>query len=140
MENTIMLITTHGQFGEEIVKSAEMIIGPMKNVKTFSLVPGRDPFEFGYEISNYINENKNCDFISLVDLYGGTPSNMMAAQLNKCDIEIVSGLNLGMLIETYSMMRNETIENLKKCALSTLNSSGYDIREKLEELQKRKEV
>ena len=37
--NKEIVICTHGKFGEELVHSAEMIVGPMKNIKIFSLLP-----------------------------------------------------------------------------------------------------
>ena len=39
MENMILL-GTHGRFGEELIRSAELILGEMKNVRSFSLLPG----------------------------------------------------------------------------------------------------
>ena len=37
------MLCTHGRFGEELIRSAEMITGPLKNVQAFSLMPGMDP-------------------------------------------------------------------------------------------------
>ncbi|MBU5584106.1 hypothetical protein KQJ29_31135, partial [Enterococcus sp. S181_ASV_20] len=43
-----IIVATHGQFGEELVKSAEMIIGPMQNVYNLSLLPEKS-FEDFYQ-------------------------------------------------------------------------------------------
>ena len=40
MSNHVFLICTHGRFGEELIKSAEMIGGQLKNVYAFSLLQG----------------------------------------------------------------------------------------------------
>ena len=39
MANLNIIIGTHGRFGEEIIKSAEMIVGKMENVRAVSLLP-----------------------------------------------------------------------------------------------------
>ena len=45
MKNKYLLIGTHGEFGKELVKSAEMIMGKTENVYVFSLLPDMDPMD-----------------------------------------------------------------------------------------------
>ena len=45
-QGTVFYICTHGRFGEEIVKSAEMIYDRLDDVKVFSLLPGMSPEEY----------------------------------------------------------------------------------------------
>ena len=76
-------------------------------------------------------------FLCLVDLFGGTPCNMVTS-INKENLEIVSGLNLAMLIETYSLLQTTSIQALKDIAIQTLLNSGVDVRAKFKEIQSRK--
>lgn len=70
MKNQILLCT-HGRFGEEMIRSAEMIIRPMKHAKAFSLLPGMDPFAYRQQIQEYVEEQEDMAFLCLADLYGG---------------------------------------------------------------------
>ena len=134
-----LIICTHGLFGEEIVKSAEMIIGPIKNVTVFSLKPGINPFEYRDEIEKYLNENKDYEYLCFVDLFGGTPSNMLASLCNRPNFEVVSGLNLAMLIEVYSQFEFRSLDELKQLAFETLKNSCKDVKAELFNRMKRKE-
>jgi mannose/fructose/sorbose-specific phosphotransferase system IIA component len=97
-----LLVVTHGSFGEEIIKSAEMIIGKQKNIKAVSLFPGVDLGEFLVQIKNEINEASD-EVLILCDLFGGTPSNVSASLLSEYNAYAVTGLNLAMLIEACTM-------------------------------------
>ena len=45
-DNVWVFVCTHGRFGEELMKSAEMIAGEAENVFAFSLMPGMQPEEY----------------------------------------------------------------------------------------------
>lgn len=126
MEQNKILILTHGRFGEELVKSAEMIVGEIKNIKVFSLMPEMSAEDYRNKVADYLKEVDN-EVISLVDLFGGTPSNTVAALSQKFDIEIISGLNLPMLLEVYMNLSEKSTKELADLAIDTLNSSGKNI-------------
>ena len=135
----LLIICTHGDFGKEIIHSAEMIIGKTENVKYFSLKEGMDPFQYRSLMTEYLDEHEDCGVLCLVDLFGGTPCNM-ATSIPRDNYEIVSGLNLAMLIETYSLLQSltVTVEQLKMTALDTLSNSGHDVKKRFQELKLRK--
>ena len=45
-DNLWIFVCTHGRFGEELIKSAEMIAGETENVFSFSLLPGMPPEDY----------------------------------------------------------------------------------------------
>ncbi len=100
-----IIILTHGDAGKELVKSAEMILGKLKNVYTFSLLPNMSLNDFTNDIKNVL-EKAPKDTLVFVDLFGGTPSNVAIALSRDYDISIVSGLNIAMLIEADSLREN----------------------------------
>lgn len=67
------------------------------------------------------------EVICLVDLYGGTPSNTVAGLSQRYDINVVSGLNLAMLIEVYVQKDILTMEQLIDTALSAAKDSAEDV-------------
>ena len=122
--NKEIVICTHGKFGEELVHSAEMIVGPMKNIKVFSLLPAVDPFTYRSQVEQYISSKPETGFLCMTDLYGGTPSNVLASLIPLGNIHVITGLNLAMLAD---------------CALKILKLSGYNVNEELTKMMKKKE-
>lgn len=99
--NVEILLVTHGRAGEELIKSAEMILGTMEGVSAISLMPGISPEEFAREIENAIERIPEGSLI-IADLFGGTPCNVSMIESEKKNISIVSGLNLAMLVEAVN--------------------------------------
>lgn len=132
-----LIICTHGEFGKEMIRSAEIIVGKLEGVYSFSLKMGMQPMDFRQQVVDLIESHPEDQFLCLVDLFGGTPCNMVTS-INKENLEIVSGLNLAMLIETYSLLQTTSIQALKDIAIQTLLNSGVDVRAKFKEIQSRK--
>lgn len=61
-----IIIGTHGRFGEEIIKSAEMIVGKMENVRAVSLLPEMSFEEFMKQVKDILAELEG-ETIALVD-------------------------------------------------------------------------
>lgn len=139
MMDRMIILCTHGKFGEELIRSAEMIMGPMKKVRAFSLMPGMDPFDYVALLEDWINTYPDTQFLCLADLYGGTPSNMLASLVQKKNINVITGLNLAMLIECYSNLETMDMPQLKACALAALKNSGQDVNEQLMKMLEKKE-
>ena len=99
MEQFNIIIGTHGRFGEELVKSAEMIAGDMSHVSCVSLYPNESLIEYMEKATAELESKKGYTIV-LVDLYGGTPCNAFTALCEKkYGFQVLTGLNLGLLIE-----------------------------------------
>lgn len=96
-----IVILTHGRAGEELVKSAEMILGKLKNVYVFSLLQGMQPESFKAEVENVLSKSPEGTLV-ITDLFGGTPSNVSIMLSREYKISVVTGLNIAMLIEADS--------------------------------------
>ncbi len=108
-----ILIVTHGNFGLELLKSAELIIGKQENVKTISFNQG-DNIEALY---NKVNKSvkkldKGEGVLVFTDLFGGSPSNATAINMKDLQFESISGVNLPMLIEALDSRNNYNLEDL----------------------------
>lgn len=126
MTNKDLLILTHGKFGEELVNSAQMIAGPMENVKALSLMPEMSADTFKSNVEEYLMEAKD-EVICLVDLFGGTPSNTILYLTQKYDVTIISGVNLPMLLEVYMNLNSLNKESLAELAVETMVQSGKNV-------------
>ena len=121
-----ILVLTHGKFGEELVKSVEMIVGSLKNVRALSLMPDMSAEEFKSITQEFLEETNN-EIICLVDMFGGTPSNTIMYLSQKYNMTIVSGVNMPMLLEVYMNLNTETPEKLADIALDTIFESGKNV-------------
>lgn len=129
-----IIVATHGQFGEELVKSAEMIIGPMQNVYNLSLLPEKS-FEDFYQEARAIFAEIEGPTIGLVDLFGGTPSNVLTALTKQYEHKVLSGVNLPLLIEVYMQGMNAESIDLDKviqAGFTSFNESMILTNERLE--------
>lgn len=110
MAKLTIIVATHGRFGEELVRSAEMIIGVTENVHTLSLLPEKS-FEDFYAEAKEVFEGIEGPTIALVDLFGGTPSNVLTALTKQYGHKVLSGVNLPLFIDLYMKgMTAETID------------------------------
>lgn len=131
MSNNILFICSHGDFAKEIIRSAEMIVGPMENVIPFCLKPGMSGDDFLQIVEAQAQAHCNDHILAIADLFGGTPCTTCARLIRDYDLHIITGLNLGMLIEVYSMLDTSDIKEIKKTALTALQMSCVDVNKKM---------
>ncbi len=127
----MILLGTHGRFGEELIKSAELILGEMKDVRSFSLLPGMALEDYVPSVAKALEELPQ-GTLCLVDLFGGTPCNAFCALSRKYENVVVTGLNLAMLMEVYMNKDQLSGQELAELAISTLKESGKNATEILE--------
>lgn len=113
-----IIVASHGNLSKELVKSAEMIAGPMKNVESLSLMPKVEPDEFKKEVIECIEDNSST--IALVDLFGGSPANVISSLIESYDIDIITGMSLPMLLELYFNMSQNQFESNEELINNTI--------------------
>lgn len=105
-----ILILTHGNFGEALIHSAEMISGPMDNVSFYGLQPGVNPQDFIAEVNSKI-QDKSVKYFILVDLFGGTPFHAAMYLTKTLNAEVITGASLPLLLELHSqVIYSDTID------------------------------
>ena len=117
-----IIVGTHGHFGEELVKSAELITGKMEGVRTLSLLPEMSFEDFMKNAEEVLSTTEK-------PYVGGTPCNVLTVLSKKYNYDIVSGVNLPMLIDLYvktlSMEDSEIdTDKLAEECIDTLKESG----------------
>jgi PTS system mannose-specific IIA component len=98
-----VVIITHGNLGESLLNTCRMITGEMAGVSCVS-VGSKDEVDLVRgKISSAIEEVRGpMGVILLVDMFGGTPSNIALSFLTGKDIEVVTGVNLPMLTKLFA--------------------------------------
>jgi mannose PTS system EIIA component len=95
-----VLITTHGNLGTELIKAAELIRGSLKGIVHVSVDQTKGVEDLKKEISTGIKKlDQGQGVLILTDLFGGTPSNISLSFLKEGKVEVITGVNLPMLLK-----------------------------------------
>ncbi len=99
-----ILIITHNSIGKDMLNTATKIFGkcPLK-VETIDVPYDGNPEQLKAEASKLIEKLKSDDgVLVLTDIYGSTPGNIATAMCQKEKVNVVSGINLPMLVRTFN--------------------------------------
>ena len=116
-----ILIITHGKLCEELKLSIEFILGDriVRAVNTLTIDKDSRDFEtYANRISNFIIDEEKT--IIFTDMFGGTPSNISLTFLEKDKVEIVSGVNIPMLLKACTIEKYASFEE----AVNIIRTSG----------------
>jgi PTS system mannose-specific IIA component len=97
-----LIIITHGLFGEELFLSTELIIGKQDNVHCLSVIPEKSVNEVVRELDAIIGKSSSQGIIIFTDMFGGSPSNIAFSYSGQPNIEIISGVNMPMLLKAFT--------------------------------------
>ena len=100
-----IVIVTHCQLGEALIGAAEFIIGSRPaSLESISIDLNENAEKLRNKISQGIKNVKGKEgVLILTDMFGGTPSNLSYSFLEEGHVEVLSGVNLPILIQAASM-------------------------------------
>lgn len=114
-----ILIITHGELGKEMLKTAELIIGKQEAVETLTLTAQDSLATMNGRIGEILKGIDNSEgTLIMTDMLGGTPCNAALPFSTDYNIEIVSGLNLYMLLSSFINRSHLDLKGLTVKALS----------------------
>ena len=100
-----IVVVTHGQLATELVNAAETIVGDLPQFAAVSIGWHEDVQDARDDIQSAIGRvaGRGSGVLILTDMFGGTPCNLAMTFLAKDQIEVVTGVNLPMLIKAASL-------------------------------------
>jgi mannose PTS system EIIA component len=99
-----VVVVTHGQLAIELLNAAEMIVGDLPQFSAVSIGWHDDVNDAREEIARAIERVQGENGVLLLtDMFGGTPSNLGMTFLAPNGIEVITGVNLPMLIKLASL-------------------------------------
>lgn len=123
-----IVVVTHGQLARELVAAAEMIIGDIPNVTAVSIGWHEGPEDAEREIEQAIRRvESGKGTVVLTDMFGGTPSNLSLTFLEKGRVEVVTGVNLPMLIRLASLREEEEGDDLREVAAQAMREGKENV-------------
>ncbi|MCD6188242.1 MAG: PTS system fructose subfamily IIA component [Desulfuromusa sp.] len=109
-----IVVVTHAGLADEIRYAAELILGPQQGVEAVSIDRGMSvevAKEKLHQAVDLVGKDGDGTMI-LTDLFGGTPTNISVELLQEGVVEIVTGVNLPMLIKGISARANQNLDEL----------------------------
>ena len=112
-----IVIVTHKQLGDALIDAAEFILGARPDgVVSVSININENADKLREKISEGIkNVNMKEGVLILTDMFGGTPSNLSYSFLEEGRTEVISGVNLPILIKAINTRKDMDISKLAQC-------------------------
>jgi len=107
------VIVSHGQLASELLAAAEMIIGPISHIVAVSIGWHDDVEAARDEVQRAITRvSKGAGVLLLTDMFGGTPTNIASMFLEDGAVEVLTGVNLPMVIKLASATAEESLAEI----------------------------
>ncbi len=112
-----IVVVTHKQLGDALIDAAEFILGARPDgVVSVSININESADKLREKISEGIkNVNMKEGVLILTDMFGGTPSNLSYSFLEEGRTEVISGVNLPILIKAINTRKDMDISKLAQC-------------------------
>ena len=108
-----IIILTHGNLALELKSAMEHILGIQKNIEIISIKPDDDLEIKKSALEESIKKvDEENGVIILTDMFGGTPSNLAISLLKIGKVEIISGVNLPMLIKLIGLRDSNDLQKV----------------------------
>jgi mannose PTS system EIIA component len=104
-----IVVVTHGRVAEELVQAARAIVGEIPAIAAVSIGWSDDASVAKEAIARALAEVGGGDALILTDMFGGTPTNLSLPFLSP-RLEIVTGVNLPMLIKLTTLREGDLLE------------------------------
>ena len=118
-----VVVVTHGQLAAELLNSAEMIVGELPHVAAVSIGwhedvdQARDAICRAIErvqVSAGATDADPAGVLVLTDMFGGTPANLGVTFLETDKVEVITGLNLAMLMKLARPLKETDLLTLAR--------------------------
>ena len=109
------VIVTHGQVATELLSAAETIIGNFKHITAVSIGWHDDVEAAKNEIGRAVERvSEGAGVLMLTDMFGGTPTNIASMFLEDGMVEVVTGVNLPMVIKLAGQQGGEALPDIAR--------------------------
>ena len=118
------LVVSHGHLAQELVASAEMIVGEISHIQAVSIGWHDDVNDARREIEKRLGEvDTGAGVLILTDMFGGTPSNIAYSFHEPGKVDVLTGANLPMIIRIASQREGEMLDSLARAVKDQGKSS-----------------
>ena len=109
------VIVTHGQLASEFLAAAEIIVGAVPHIAAVSIGWHDDVEAAHHEVERAIARvSQGRGVLIMTDMFGGTPTNITSMFLADGEVEVVTGVNLPMVIKLASQTDQESLADVAR--------------------------
>ena len=109
------VIVSHGQVANELLAAAETVVGNLSHIAAVSIGWHDDVELAKNEIARAVKKvSGGVGVLLLTDMFGGTPTNISAMFWQENEIEIVTGVNLPMVIKLAAQNKQMTLAEMAR--------------------------
>lgn len=124
-----IIVIAHGGLAEEMLKTAEFIVGRLDGCLAVSIGNERSPDALRQDIGAAIKRvDRGAGVLLLTDMFGGTPSNIALSFLEEDRLEVLSGVNLPMILKAFQLRDkgslSVTAQAIGEYARQSINVAG----------------
>lgn len=120
------VIVSHGQVANELLAAAETVVGNLSHIAAVSIGWHDDVEAAKAEIERAIKQvSQGNGVLVMTDMFGGTPTNISAMFLKEKEVEIVTGVNLPMVIKLATHNKETTLDEMAKAVEEQGKNSIY---------------
>jgi PTS system mannose-specific IIA component len=111
---TGILVVTHANLASSLIETLELILGKeQKNLYPISIDIKEDPDSLRKKIKQGIAKVMTDNGVLIfTDMFGGTPSNLAYSFLEEGKVEVISGVNLPLLLKAVTARKKMDMETL----------------------------
>jgi PTS system mannose-specific IIA component len=108
-----VLIVSHYRLGEEMLQALRLIVPDGPTFHAVGIDPRQTVEEMRSSIAKTLDQaDQGEGVLVLTDMFGGTPSNISLSFLGERRVEVVTGINLPMLIKLATLTEEKPLEEL----------------------------
>jgi mannose PTS system EIIA component len=107
------VIISHGRLASELLAATETIVGDVSHLTAVSINWNVDVDEAQKEIERAIAQvSKGKGVLLLTDMFGGSPTNIASMFLKENEVEVVTGVNLPMVVRLATQPDESTLDSI----------------------------
>jgi PTS system mannose-specific IIA component len=108
-----VVMVTHYELGQQMLQALRLIIPDAPEFLAVAVQPDQPVEEMRAAIADALRQaDRGQGVLILTDMFGGTPSNISLSFLDEFHVEVVTGINLPMLIKLATLQEEKTLEDL----------------------------
>ena len=98
-----IIVVAHADYGSVLLRTAEFILGPLSDCSSISVDVGQEVPETVRRLKDAAQRlDKGAGVIILTDMFGDTPTNLALSLLSSHNVEVVTGVNLPMVLKVFT--------------------------------------
>jgi len=123
------VVVSHGILATGLIQAAEIIVGKIENVAAVNMSPSMSMEEIHDAVEEAVRSvDQGNGVLLLTDMFGGTPSNISLSFLGTHPVEVLTGVNLPMMVKfpyaRQNMTLPELVHHLQDCGQRNITIPG----------------